>query len=73
MTKVFLFIVSYKRELKIGADIKKKEKVEQVIEFIKRIRKIQEETGATLRKVQKKMKQQVNKRRREAEKWREEG
>ena len=32
-TKVSLFIVNYSRELRMGADIRKKEKVEKVIEL----------------------------------------
>jgi len=33
--KVSLFMVNYGRELKIETDIRKKEKVEKVIEFVK--------------------------------------
>ena len=36
--------------MKIGVDIRRKEKVEKVTEFAKRMRKIQEETRAALRK-----------------------
>ena len=39
-TKVFLFIVNYERKLRIGANIRKKEKVKKVTEFIERIRKV---------------------------------
>ena len=35
-TKVSSFIVNYGRELRMGTDIRKKEKVEKVIEFVKR-------------------------------------
>jgi len=40
VTKVSLFMVNYGRELRIGADIRKKEKVEKVTEFVERIKKI---------------------------------
>ena len=50
MTKMSPFIVSYGRELRIEANIRKKGKVEKVMEFVERIRKIQEEAGVVLRK-----------------------
>jgi len=34
-TKISLFMANYGRELRIGADIRRKEKVEKVIEFAK--------------------------------------
>jgi len=43
-------MVNYERELRMGTDIRKKEKVKKVTEFVKRI-KIQEKAGAALRKV----------------------
>jgi len=49
-TKISPFIMNYERELKIGADIRRKEKVEKATEFVERIRKVQEEAGAALRK-----------------------
>ena len=39
-TKILSFIANYGRELRMGDDIRKKEKVEKVIEFAKRIRKV---------------------------------
>ena len=38
-TKISSFIVNYGRELRIGADIRQKRKVEKVIEFMERIRR----------------------------------
>ena len=38
-TKVFLFITNYERELRMGADIKRKEKVEKMTEFVERMKK----------------------------------
>ena len=54
-TKVFLFITNYGRELRMGADIRRKDKVKKVTEFVKRMRKVQEKVEAALRKAQKKI------------------
>jgi len=48
-TKVSSFMANYSRELWIGVDIRRKEKVENAIKFAERIRKVQEEAGAALR------------------------
>ena len=66
-TKVSLFMVNYSRELRIGVDIRRKGKVKKVTEFPKKIKKIQEEVKVVLRKVQKEIKRQADKERREAE------
>ena len=55
-TKVFLFIANYRRELRMEADIRKKRKVKKVMEFVERMKKIQEKARAALRKAQKEMK-----------------
>ena len=47
------------------ADIRKKGKVKKVTEFIERMKKVQEEAGAALRRVQEEMKQQADRERRE--------
>ena len=39
-TKTFPFIANYRRELRMGADIRKKGKVEKVMEFVERIKKM---------------------------------
>ena len=44
-------------------DIRKKGKVEKAMEFAERMKKVQEEAGAILRKVQEEMKQQANRER----------
>ena len=49
-TKISLFIINYGRELKMGADIRRKRKVEREIEFVKRIKKVQKKTEVILRK-----------------------
>jgi len=69
-TKVSLFIVNYGRELWMEADIRRKGKVEKVTEFMERMRKVQEEAGATLRKAEEEMKRQADKERQEVEEWR---
>jgi len=56
ITKVFLFIANYRRELRMGADIKKRGKVEKVTEFAERIKKVQKKAEAALRKAQEEIK-----------------
>ena len=68
-TKASPFMANYGRELRIGVDIRRKEKIEKAMEFAKRMRKVQEEAGAVLRKAQEEMKQQADKGRREVEIW----
>ena len=50
-TKVSLFMANYRRELRIGADIRKKEKVEKATEFVEKMKKVQEEIGVALKKM----------------------
>jgi len=64
---VSLFIVNYDRELRIRADIRRKGKVENVMEFSERMKKVQEEAEAALREVQEEIKQQAERRRKETE------
>ena len=54
--KVLPFMENYRRELRMGANIRRKRKIEKVIKFAERIRRVQEEAGAVLKKVQKEMK-----------------
>ena len=68
VTKVFLFIVNYSRELRMGVDIRRKEKIEKVTEFVKRMKKVQEEAEVVLEKVQEEIKQQANRERKEVKK-----
>ena len=46
VTKVFLFIGNYERELRMEIDVRRKEKIEKVIKFVKRMKKVQEEVEA---------------------------
>ena len=48
-TRIFLFITNYSKKLKIGVNIRKKEKVEKVMKFVVRMKRVQEEVGVVLR------------------------
>ena len=63
ITKVSLSIANYGRELRIGIYFRRKGKIEKVIEFAERMKKIQKEAGAVLKKAQEEMKRQVDKER----------
>ena len=53
--RVSPFMANYMRELQIEADIKRKSKVKKAMEFVERMRRVQEEVRTALRKVQEKM------------------
>ena len=55
-TKVLPFMANYGRELRMGGDIRKKGKVESVMEFVERMKKVHEEVGVALKKMQEDMK-----------------
>ena len=44
-------MANYGRELRMEANIRRKEKVEKVTEFVERIKKVQEKVGVALKKV----------------------
>ena len=67
--KVFSFIANYERKLQMGADIRRKGKVEKMIEFIERMRRIQEEAEAALKKAQEEMRRQADRGRQKVEEW----
>jgi len=69
-TKVSPFMANYGKELRMGRDIRRKEKVESVTIFVERMKKVQEEAEAALRKTQKEMKKYVDRERKESEVWR---
>jgi len=54
--KVALFMGNYGRELRIGADIRRKEKVKKTMEFAERIKNVQEKVEVALKKAQEEMK-----------------
>ena len=68
-TKMSPFIANYGKEVRIGGDIRKKGKVESATEFVKRMKKIHEEAGAALKKMQQEMKRYADRSRKETEKW----
>jgi len=49
-TKMSPFMANYGRELRMGGDIRKKEKVESATEFVERMKKVYEEAGAALKR-----------------------
>ena len=69
ITKVSLFMANYGRELRIEVDLRRKGKMEKVTEFVERMRKMQKETGAVLKKAQEEMKRQADRERKKAEVW----
>ena len=48
--KVSPFIANYRREVRIGGDIRKKGKVESVVEFVERVKKVHKEAEVALKK-----------------------
>ena len=72
-TKISLFIANNGKELRIGADIGKKGKVENIMEFAERMKKVQKEAGAALIKAQEKIKKQADRGKKEVEERRQDG
>ena len=68
-TKVSPFMANYGRELRMGGDIRKREKVEKATEFVERVKKMHEEARVALKKTQEDMKRQAARRRKETENW----
>ena len=66
-TKMSPFMANYGRELRMGGDIRKKGKVESAAAFVERMKKVHEEAGAVLKKVQEEMKRQADQKRKETE------
>ena len=62
-------MANYRRELRMGEDIKKRGKVEKATEFVERMKKVYEEAGVALKKAQEDMKRQADKERKETEDW----
>jgi len=55
-TKVSPFMANYSRELRMGGDIRRKEKVKKATEFMEKLKRVQEEVGAALKRMQEEMK-----------------
>ena len=68
-TKVSPFMANYGRELRMGSDIRKREKVEKVTEFVERMKKVHKEAEVALKKVQEDMKKQADKGRKKTKDW----
>jgi len=68
-TKVLPFMANYRKEVRMGGDIRKKGKVESATEFVTRMKKVHEEAEAALKKKQEEMKKYTNRSRKETEKW----
>ena len=60
-------MANYRREMRMGVDLKRKGKIEKVTEFAERMRKVQKEAKAVLTKVQEEIKRQADRRRKEVE------
>ena len=69
-TKMSPFQVNYRREPRMGFDIRKKGKNEKAEEFMKEMKERHEETRAALVKSQEKIKRPVDRNRKEAEEYR---
>ena len=54
--KVSPFMANYRRELRMEDNIRRKRKVEKAMEFVERMKQVQEEAGAVLKKAQENMK-----------------
>ena len=70
--KVSSFMANYGREMRMGEDIRRKGKVESAMEFVQRMKKVQEEAEAALRKTQEEMKRYADRGRKETEEWKKE-
>jgi len=66
-TKMSLFMANYEKELRIGVDIRRKRKMEKAMKFTERMKKVQEEAEAALKRAQKEMKQQTDRERKRTE------
>jgi len=69
VTKVLLFRANCGQDLRIGFEGRQRERYEVVGEFVKRIKEIQEEVRAALKKTQEKMKQYADRKRKEGDKY----
>ena len=68
-TKISSFMANYGKELRMGGDIRRKEKVESTTEFVERMKKVHEEAEAALKKTQEEMKRYADRGRKETEEW----
>ena len=66
---VFIHDKLQTRESEIGADIRRKGKVEKATDFVKRIKRIQKEVVIVIKRAQEEIKRQADKRRKKAKVW----
>ena len=69
-TKMSPFQVNYRRELRMGFDIRKKGKNEKAEKFVRKMKERYKEARAALVKLQEEMKRQADKNRKEAKEYR---
>ena len=69
-TNLLLFKVNYRRELRIGFDIRKKEKYVKAEEFVKDMKDRHKEVKVTLIKSQEEIKRQANRNKKKVEEYR---
>ena len=62
-------MANYGKELRMGGDIRRKGKVESATKFVERMKKVQEEAAAALKKTQEEMKRYADRGRKESEVW----
>ena len=62
-------MANYRRELRMGGDIRKKGKVEKAAKFVERLKRVQKEAGVALKKAQEEMKRYADRKRKETEEW----
>ena len=67
--KMSPFMANYGKEMRMGGDIRKKGKVESATEFVQRMKRVQEEAEAALKKTQEDMKRSADRGRKETEEW----
>ena len=69
-TKMLLFQINYGRELRMGFDIRKKEKNEKTEEFVREMKERHKEARVVLVRSQEEMKRQADRNKKEAEEYR---
>ena len=68
-TKVSPFMENYGRELRIGRNIRRKEKMKKAMEFMEKLKRVQKEAGTALKKMQEEMKRYADQNRKKTEEW----
>jgi len=69
VTKMSPFMANYGKEMQMEGDIRRKGKVESATEFVQRMKRVQEEAEAALKKTQEDMKRYADRERKEMEEW----